>query len=501
MVAPQHTARRSSLAAASAPLIAATLIASVLIVSALGNETLCTQGAPRPPRPADHAPLGGLGCEGEIVADASFGCGFQIAALEAGGAAERADLRVHDVILKLGGRGLPKKGDLILGLERQVEAAEAGKTGRLAALIWRDGRRSTVTLEVERLGGHSATCPVRCEKCGAVRDRAVAWLVQQQTKSGGWHTGLGGNNGLVVVSTLGGLALEGAGGHQKAVRRAAEYVAKACGAPDRFEQLRAQRGGPNWSQVNWPLGYAPLLLTAFPQDRSMREKLSEIAAKLVRNQESTGGYAHGPGGPNALDYLELEIVSNYALASIGLLRGAGIPVDDAGVDRALAYVRSCTSGDGGVAYSTRPGQAGHGDPGRTAGAYFAFYRNGLGRSKAARRMLKFFVRGMERLPTGHVSPMMHILAGAMACRASGQSKLMKSFWKTYRPYIMSSRLHAGSFAGRPTRESRAIRSNTDRTLGPAWATATYVIVMNMMMDTAAYERWFRGARKHKNGDK
>jgi len=153
------------------------------------------------------------------------------------------------------------------------------------------------------------------------------------------------------------------------------------------------------------------------------------------------------------------------------------------------------AGDGGVAYSTRPGQAGYGDPGRTAGAYFALYRNNLGRSRPARKMLKFFQRGMDKLPSGHVSPMMHLLAGAIACKASPQGKHWKEYWKTYRPYFMSSRLHSGAFAARPTRESRAIRSNTDRNLGHCWTTGTLVIILNLAQESDPYPHLFRAPKK------
>jgi len=139
----------------------------------------------------------------------------------------------------------------------------------------------------------------------------------------------------VVVSSLCGLALAGAGkSHGHAVSKALEYVLRTCGAPSPFDRIRPQ-GGANWSQVNWQMAYAPLFLTSVRQNVEVRKKLKEVARKLIENQEGSGGYAHGPGGPNALDYLELEIVSNYALASLGLMRDFGISLDEAGVQRGL----------------------------------------------------------------------------------------------------------------------------------------------------------------------
>jgi len=485
---PVTTARGSRHGRSRSRLAAALRIAAALLIATA--SAALAQGEPAARGADDHTPLGGLGCEGDVVTVDRSGPVFRIAVLETGGPAQRGGLRVGDAIVALNGKALGDKGDPILVFEKQIELAEARKDGKLEAAVIRDGKRTSIALQVEFLGPHSAKCPIQCRKCRAVRDRAVRFLLDTQSGTGGWETRLGGNNGLVVVSTLAGLALQGTGKHRRAVDRAVDYVVRTLGAPSPFDRLRSQQGA-NWSQVNWPLAYAPLLLTAARQSSEVRNKLKEIAAKLIENQESSGGYAHGPGGPNALGYVELEIVSNYALASLGLIRDYGIPVDEGGVDKALAYVRTCTSGDGGVAYSTRPGQAGHGDAGRTAGAYFAFCRHGLGRTKPARKMLKYFERGLHELPSGHVSPMMHLLGGAMAVRESGRPELFREFWKAYRPYLMGSRMASGAFAARPTHESQVLKSNTDRTLGHAWTTATLTIVLNLALDEKAYPHLFR----------
>lgn len=437
---------------------------------------------------ADWTPLGGIGASGEAVTtDAGFV--FRLGVVAEDGPAARAGLVVGDAIVSLGGKKLPGKGDPVLRLHAAVEAAEA-KSGALKAVVVRKGgsKKETLTIPVEVLGPY-ARREADCARLKAIRDRAVDFLVTQQSRDGSFPTQLGGDNGLVVVSSLAGLALLGAGGHDDAVAKCRDWVCARAGAESRYERMRPP-GGANWNQSNWQLGYAPFFLTAFAQDRKVREKLVEIAARLAKNQEATGGYAHGPGGPNALDYLELEIVSNYALAALGLIRDAGIAVDEEKVSSGIAYIVSCTSG-GGVSYSTRRGQFGAGDPGRTAGAWFAMHRNARGRSKTARQMLKYFAREMDKLPTGHVSPTMHILAGAIASRYGGGSKLWTKFWREYRPYIMSTRLHGGAFGARPTAETRALRSNTDRTLGAVWTTASFVIVLNLAIEKDPYPHFAR----------
>ncbi len=456
------------------------LLERLILLLALATP-VAAQG--RPSAPADWTPLGGIGASGE-VATTEQGLVFRLGVVADGGPAARAGLAVGDSIVSLGGKKLAGKGDPVLRLHGAVEAAET-KSGSLAAVVVRKGgaKKEKLTIPVEVLGPY-ARREADCARLKAVRKRAVEFLLAQQSRDGSFPTKLGGDNGLVVVSSLAGLALLGAGGHDDAVAKCRDFVCARAGAESRYDRLRPSDGA-NWNQSNWQLGYAPFFLTAFAQERAVRAKLTEIAARLAKNQEVSGGYAHGPGGPNALDYLELEIVSNYALAALGLIRDAGIAVDEEKVSSGIAYIVSCTTG-GGVSYSTRRGQFGAGDPGRTAGAWYAMHRNGRGRAKSARQMLKYFSREMPKLPTGHVSPTMHILAGAMASRYGGGTKLWTKFWREYRPYIMSTRLHDGAFGARPTAETRALRSNTDRTLGPVWTTASFVIVLNLAIEKDPY---------------
>ena len=56
-------------------------------------------------------------------------------------------------------------------------------------------------------------------------------------------------------------------------------------------------------------------------------------------------------------------------------------------------------------------------------------------------------------------------------------KVWKQYWERFRDEIMLARRHDGSFSARPTKESRQLRSNTDRGQGPAWIAAHYVLIL------------------------
>ena len=233
--------------------------------------------------------------------------------------------------------------------------------------------------------------------------------------------------------------------------------------------------------MNWAYAYSPLFLSEmYKKTRSaaMAVKLQKWADRIAKNQEKSGGWAHGPGGPNALGYLELEVMSNWCLAALGAMKRLGIKVDKECIEKAIAYVRACSSADGGVGYSTRPGQKGMGDPGRTAGAITAFCLLGLRRHPFFPNMCNYFRRELRGIPSGHVSPVMHFTAGALASWHLGKREWSR-FMKEFRIHFMTARRPDGSFAAIPTKETELTRSNTDLTLGDCWTTSSYALILSI----------------------
>lgn len=397
-----------------------------------------------------------------------------------------AGVREGDELVKVGGARLAAAAPgPIAQVIAEVERCEASrKKAPVVLTVRRGGAEHDVEVEVPRLGAHSRSCPEKCKKCDAIVEAGLAFLARQQQADGCFPTDLGGKTGKVVVTSLGGLAflaagagLEPGGPLDRAVGYVMANVGKAESSP--FGRMGGAGGG-NWNQENWELSYGLMFLAEVAKKTrrgDVKAKCAELVQRIQQNQEASGGWAHGPGGPNALGYVELEIMSNYALLGLGAARKLGIELDAAKVEKALAWVEGTAGPDGGVGYSHREGQKGFGDPGRTAGAIVAFAALGQARHPFMGRMVGYLERNLGRLPEGHVSPAMHLLAGGMASQLLG--RMWDVYFETYRPHIMASRRPDGSFASTPTQESRSLHSNTDLTVGPCWTTATYVLILSL----------------------
>jgi hypothetical protein len=262
-------------------------------------------------------------------------------------------------------------------------------------------------------------------------------------------------------------------------------------------ELGRMAGGANWNQTNWGLGYGGIFLAeahaAYPTKGS-DEKLKWVAETILANMEDTGGFAHGPGGPNALDYLELEIVSNYCIAALGGCKAGGVKVDDKQIEKALTYIQKCGGGKGGVGYSTREGQVGWGDPGRTGGAMMAFGAVGRDNHEYYKPMSAYLQANLRDIIDGHVSPTMHHLSAAAACRREGD-KAWEKYWEAQRQECTMLRNPDCTFTGRPTKESQTMGRNNDLDLGAVWNTAHWVIILCLEKDNLPI--WFGKAGKKK----
>jgi hypothetical protein len=458
-------------------------------------------------RAEDLVNLGILGGGADVQ-----GTEVHVRRVDAGGPAAAGGLQVGDVILGAGGKAFQKApggasvGGPVEQLTRAVEAAEGSRKKKPVVLtIRRGGTEQQLEVAVKKIAAHSRSCPSKCKKCDKVLEAGVAFLAKTQSPNGELATDLGGKTGKVVVTSLGGLAFLAAGvspAKGSPVDKAAGYVLTRAGKEEASPFGRmGGGGGGNWNQVNWELSYALMFMAEMARKTKRPEykaKCQELVKILEINQEASGGWAHGPGGPNALGYVELEIMSNYALLGMGAARKVGAELDEEKLAKALKWIEATTSGNGGVGYSTRQGQKGHGDAGRTAGAIAAFVALGQEKSPFFKKMAGFYQANMAKLPEGHVSPAQHLLAGAMGAHVLGKG-VWKQYWKTYRTHVMAARKPDGSFASTPTKESKSMRNNTDLTVGPRWTTATYVLILALNQEKIPYLLGEEGKGGRKSG--
>jgi hypothetical protein len=405
-----------------------------------------------------------------------------VEALLPDGPAATAGLRVGDVIV-----GIPKafKEGSLFPLADALVRAESGKSkGVLKLRVEREGEKGTLQIAVAiPPGGKPAGKPTEGEARQRTLDAALTWLAARQERGGGFRETLSGPNGAVVQTSLAGLAwLAGGsdleqGPHKDNVARAVEFVTATVGV--RGGLAGRGEGGPSWDQTNWGYAHAAIFLGELhartPTDE-VRDALVEYGRILAERQEASGGWAHGPGGPNALGYVELNIVSGLALCGIGLAKQAGYDVPSETLTKARDYLVESGGGDGGVAYSTKPGQRGQGNIGRTAGAWLGFVDLGLARAKWTKKMAGYVRSHAGDVFGGHASLMQHFLLAGVAAHAQG-GDARKRYWETCSRELTIARAPDGSFQPRPWRESLSIGSNSDVSFGEVWTTAAWAIVL------------------------
>lgn len=430
----------------------------------------------------DWYTIGGIQARGDVIV-VDGRPAVEVKAVHEGGRAEKGGLLVGDRIVAAGGKRLEGEHDeVVLALCLAIEKAEEKKPRGPEVtvdleVIDAQGAKAVRAVPVRYYGPWTDARPTHCKRTQAILHEALDFLKAQQASDGHFPQPAASGNQRNVTAALGALAFLGSG--QKRYGKCAAEAIQYVTAHVLDEDRGPGSDGANWNQSNWSLSYGAILLSeVFAQDRkkSTKEVLEKVVAKLLENQEISGGWAHGPGGPNALGYLELEIMSNYAIAGLGMARSAGVDVDAAKRVKAVEWVKACTSG-GGVAYSPRPGQAGHGDPGRTAGAYWALRLLGED-GRLSDSMYGFFERQRENVRAGHVSPMMHLLAGGLASAAKSEKELAE-YWKVHRSFVLAARDRDGAFDAWPTEESRQLKSNADRGNGPAFITAHLALLMEL----------------------
>jgi hypothetical protein len=401
-----------------------------------------------------------------------------VRALLGGGPAQQAGIQIGDVIVGVGKKKF-SKGSFV-PLSAALQAAES-KKGLVDLLVERDGKSQKVTVTIP-VAGSQAKAPAYGAQRRKICDDAVAFLAKQQQGGGGFAATLGGNNGQSVNASLAGLAFLATGSslttgpHRDNLTKARDFVVQSLTARDPM----AQAGGEaNWDQTNWKYAYAGIFLgelqLASPTEE-LKPVLQEIATTLCASQEASGGFAHGPGGPNALGYLELNILGGFVISALGQAKQAGVVVDEQIVAKLNDYLEQSAAGSGGVAYSTKPGQVGQGNVGRTAVAWLGNVGLGLRSKPFTKKMESWLKREISSVMQGHASLMQHITLAGIAAKALG-SKSTKEYWKVLERDLTLCRCPDGSIQMRPWHESLRMQSNSDVSMGQIWSTASWVLVL------------------------
>lgn len=398
-----------------------------------------------------------------------------VRALFGGGPAQRGGLALGDVIVGVDGATFAE--GCFAPLVTAIARAEAND-GKLTLQVERNGATLDLAVKLPRIGKHASAPEVGKMRQELLKE-ACQWLADQQ-QGGGFAETLGGSNGAVVMTCLAGLAWIAEGSSLKRGKRRANLKSAVSFVRGKLGVTHALGGGANWDQTTWGYAHAAIFLGELQlagKSREITADLQRIADILGKRQEVSGGYGHGPGGKNALGYVELNILAAYVLCGLSLAEQAGCKVDHAVVDKVLGYCRDSAGKGGGVGYSTGDGQKGMGNIGRTAGAWLGARGLGRGADEFSQQMEQYVRERVAAVQEGHASLQQHILLAGVAAGALG-GETAAAFWDgDMRRDLTLARAPDGSLQPRPWHESLLMQSNTDVSLGEVWSTASWAIVL------------------------
>ena len=256
------------------------------------------------------------------------------------------------MIVGIGGRDFGNEGSFEPLVGALNKAVTGTRDGAIDLRIVREGssspRRVTVTLEeLEKAAGK----PTSEDGRALLGAGALAWLAERQLDDGGYPQTLSGRNGAVCATSVAGLAWL-AGGSSLEEGPHAENVAAARSFVESFvaEPTSGFGGSPgeaNWDQTNWGLAHAAIFLGELHDAHARPQRAPRDVALLRRSGSletpggESGGWAHGPGGPNALGYVELNIVSGSRARPVSASRmqsGFSRSPDDALEPRRRTYL-------------------------------------------------------------------------------------------------------------------------------------------------------------------
>lgn len=404
---------------------------------------------------------------------------LKIELLFPGGPAEKAGLKVGDVVLGVNQKTFDEGS---LGpIATALLNAESQPKGQVVLEVERVGKKGPERVSVKIAvpsGGAPAKAPFEGAARLSILQKAAAFLAESQGGDGGFPATLSGTNGVVVQASLAGMVWLSLGGgkYSANVERAQKFVLRNVDAPD-IDLPRP--GGANWNQSNWGYVHAAIFLAELEGRKSsplIKRELQRIANEIAKRQEASGGFAHGPGGKNALDYLELNIMTSLAVLALGSASEVGVRVDPKVVALALDYLEASASAEGGVGYSTGQGQKGEGNIGRTAAAWLGAENLGEKKRPFLDKMKKYVGDEAGNVLNGHASLMQHILFAGVASHAHG-SAARKLFCGALERDLVLARAPNGSLQPRPWHESLSMSSNSDVSFGEIWTTAAWALVL------------------------
>lgn len=393
-------------------------------------------------------------------------------------------LQGGDLIVKIGDHYLEPGDDLPLQFVTHWETLIAQGEKKVALGILRNDK--FIELPMPVLPYHKPLLdvgPDKCERWKIAEKLGFDFLKHVQGKA--WENGSGGINGEVFVSAVAGFACLSTGSTPKSgpcrdvLNTCVNAVIAGAGRDD---NPMGGAGQANWNQENWALGIAAAFLSEVYQvypNPKYTATIQGYVDRICKNQEESGGWGHGPGGPNALGYVELTIVSGWCMLGLGLAERAGAVVPEEVVKKAVDYCISATA-NGQLGYSEKEGQKGMAHSGRNALMILALLTLSYPEDDPYVASLLGWSKGIRKdvIVVGHPAPAMHVACSAMLFRRLG-GEVWENFYKDFRLLFAQIQRPDGAFLFYETEETKNVGHNADASQGIGWNSAMYTLILSL----------------------
>jgi len=283
-------------------------------------------------------------------------------------------------------------------------------------------------------------------------DRAVSrgldWLASRESagSSGHWTAPEGRFPTAITALSATALLCEGStttqGKYAENIRRAVNFLVSRA-------NKNGLIGARDDDRYTYGHGFSMLFLSQVlgeEEDADRRKELVEVLTNAVKFTGQAQTKAGGWGYVSAKDGGDFDEGSTTITQVQGLrgCRNAGIPVPKEIIDKAVKYIRSCTSSDGGVAYNyASRGQAGR--PPITAAAIACLFNAGDYDDKYVPKLMKYCestlgATGNPNLSFGHWH-YAHYYYAQVLYREGGEK------WKAYRDEIYTKLVNEANAEG------------------------------------------------------
>jgi hypothetical protein len=299
--------------------------------------------------------------------------------------------------------------------------------------------------------------------------RGLDWIASTQSRLGHWSA----NDGRypTAMTALAGVALlaEGStttqGKYSKNIRMAVDYLLSRS----RANGLIGDPGRDD--RYTYGHGYSMLFLSQVlgeEEDDSRRKELIDVLTRAVIFTGQAQTAAGGWGYVSAKDGSDFDEGSTTITQVQGLrgCRNAGIPVPKEIIDKAIAYIRKCTSlADGGVQYSSK---GGGGRPAISAAAIACLFNAGDYDSEYVPKLQDYCRRNLADISNqgfGHWH-YAHYYYSQVRYREGGKE------WESYRDKVYN------KLAGEATENGKFVVWNQGY-IGPIYTTAINLTILQL----------------------